>query len=207
MMAAVNQQRPVVVFDLGNVLIPWSLSFLYDKVIDDPQRRAFFLSEVFTPSQNARLDGGESLATLVADLCDEYPDWSEEFSAFEHRWPETLGDPISGSVAILDELVDGGLRCFALSNWGRETFEASRSRLTFLDRFEGVVISGFEGVSKPDAAIFELLCDRHGFAPSNAVFIDDSAANVVAATALGFKALQFTSPDVLRADLEALDLL
>jgi 2-haloacid dehalogenase len=196
-----------VVFDLGNVLIPWSLGFLYEKVIDDPERREYFLAEIFTPAQNARLDGGESLASMVASLCEQYPEWADEFTAFEQRWPETLGEPIEGSVAILDELVASGVECYALSNWGAETFEASRGRLTFLDRFAGIVISGFEGVSKPDPAIFELLCERHGFEPDEAVFIDDNMANVAAASALGFDAIVFTSPSGLRSDLVARSIL
>ncbi len=190
-----------MVFDLGNVLIPWSLEALYDRVIDDPDRRERFLADVFTPAQNARLDRGESLTSLVAALRSEFPEWADEVAAFEHRWIETLGEPIEESVAILDELVEAGVRCFALSNWGAETFELARPRLRFLDRFEGVVISGFEGVVKPSPEIFGLLSQRHGFAPDDAVFIDDSRANVDAAAALGFDAIAFTDPDALRTAL------
>jgi HAD superfamily hydrolase (TIGR01509 family) len=62
-------------------------------------------------------------------------------------------------------------------------------------------------VMKPDAAIFQLACERHGFRPEEALFVDDSARNIEAARALGFHVHHFTDPAGLRPALEALRLL
>jgi len=43
--------------------------------------------------------------------------------------------------------------------------------------------------------------------PAGAVYIDDSPANVATAARLGFRALRFTAPDDLRAELGALGVL
>jgi 2-haloacid dehalogenase len=66
------------------------------------------------------------------------------------------------------------------------------------------VISGFEGVAKPDRRIFEILLERHGLRPRATVCIDDMARNVDAARDLGFLALRFSSAAQLRQDLRAL---
>ena len=68
---------------------------------------------------------------------------------------------------------------------------------------EDVLVSGVEGVAKPDPRIFALLAQRFGLDPARTVFTDDSATNVEAAATAGFDALLFTSAAQLRADLVA----
>ena len=62
-------------------------------------------------------------------------------------------------------------------------------------------------MNKPDRRIFEHLATRFDIEPDAALFIDDSAANVDAATALGFCVIQFTDATALRLDLVRLGLL
>jgi 2-haloacid dehalogenase len=118
-----------------------------------------------------------------------------------------LGAPIAGTVQIAHELRAAGLRLVALSNWSAETFPRARHRLTFLDEFDAVLVSGTVGLIKPDPAIYQLLIQRHDVDPAHALFVDDSAKNVEAAAAIGFDAIRFQSPDQLRADLTARGLL
>ena len=87
-----------------------------------------------------------------------------------------------------------------------ETFLPIRERFGVLDVFDGIVMSGAEGVTKPDPAIFALLCDRYRVAPGEAVFVDDSPANVSAAQRFGLQAVLFRDADRLRADLGELGL-
>ena len=195
-----------VVFDLGNVLVEWDRRFLYEQLIDDPGELDRFLDEVLTLDVNADLDRGRPLAEVTAALAARHPDHAELIDAFRDRWPETLGPVIEPTVRIVEELVAGGVRLLALSNWGRETFEMAEPRLSFLRHFDGIVISGREGVVKPDPAIFALLCERHRVLPEVAVFVDDSPANVAAAGEVGFRTVHFRDADQCRADLVALGL-
>jgi 2-haloacid dehalogenase len=191
--------HPVVVLDVGNVLVEWDLGRLYPDLDEATRRR--FLAEVLTPEVNLRVDLGETLAGVCADLVTRHPGDAALVHRYRDRWLDTLGPVIDGSVRVLEELADAGVRCLALSNFGRETLAAARPRLGFLDRFEAVLTSAEVGLAKPDPAIYLLLCERHGFAPSDAVFVDDNAANVVAAAALGFDALLFTDAAALRREL------
>lgn len=194
-------QISVVVWDLGNVLIPWDRRFLFSKLILEEDRLDHFLDNVLTLGENAKLDAGTPLAEVAADLISRFPEHRQMLDAFANRWSETVGDPIAESVAMLGSLIRNGTRCLALSNWGWDTFEQVRDRFDFLDWFDGIVISGYEGVVKPDAAIFELLCQRFDVKPAEALFVDDSATNVAAANELGFSTHHFTEPVGLRADL------
>lgn len=196
----------VVVFDLGNVLVEWDRRFLYEQLIADPVELDRFLDEVLTLDVNADLDRGAPLDDVTAALAARFPEDAALIDAFRVRWAETLGDILEGTVQILEELAAGDVRLFALSNWGRDTFAAAEPLLPFLRHFDGLVISGREGVVKPDAAIFELLCARHAVEPSSAVFIDDSSANISAAGALGFHTVHFSDPVQCRRELVALGL-
>lgn len=188
-------------FDLGNVLIPWDRRRLFAKLFDDPADVDHFCDHVLTMAENARLDAGLSMEQLVIELGGRHPHHQEALEAFAARWDETIGPAIDGSVAILRALLDAGHRCYALSNWNADTFSAIEDRYPFLAWFDGLVISGREGVIKPDPAIYRLLCDRHDVRPDEAIFIDDSATNVTAAAALGFDGIVFADPDQLAAEL------
>ena len=196
-----------VVFDLGGVLIDWDPRRLYRKLLADEAAVEEFLATVCTPEWNAEQDSGRAWSEAVAVLSEAHPDQRELIAAYHERWPEMLGGPIEGTVQVLDELRRGGVRLFALSNWSAETFRLTRGRFPFLEWFDGLVVSGEEGVTKPDRRIFELLIERFGLVPAATVFVDDSAANVTAARDLGLDAVRFRDAGGLRRDLAARGLL
>ncbi|MDP6876717.1 MAG: HAD-IA family hydrolase, partial [Alphaproteobacteria bacterium] len=75
------------------------------------------------------------------------------------------------------------------------------------DWFDGLVISGLEGVAKPDPGIFQIACARHDITPETAVFIDDRAENVDSARDLGFHGIHFTDAAVMRQEFVELGIL
>jgi HAD superfamily hydrolase (TIGR01509 family) len=69
-----------------------------------------------------------------------------------------------------------------------------------------IVVSGDEGLIKPDHRIFELVCRRGGFSAGDAVFIDDSPRNAEAARSFGMIGIHHRSPEQTIAELQALGL-
>jgi 2-haloacid dehalogenase len=207
MLAAPAPQRSVVVFDLGGVLIDWNPRHLYRKLFADDAAMEEFLSTVCTQAWNERQDAGRTFAEATALLREQHPHHAELIEAYGARFDEMMKGPIEGSVAILETLHRRGVPLYALSNWSRETFPLAERRFEFLRRFRGVVISGHEGVIKPDPRIFRILLERHRIAPEGAVYIDDNPRNAEAARALGIHGIHFTHPDKLRRELEGLRLL
>ncbi len=196
-----------VVFDLGGVLIEWDPRYLYRQLFDDPEEMEWFLAEVTTAEWNAHQDAGRPWGEAVELLVAEYPERRELIEAFHRRWPEMLAGEIPGTVDVLADLRATGVRLLALSNWSAEMFPVARERFDFLEWFEGIVISGEVGVNKPDRRIFEHLAEQFGIEPAEALFIDDSSANIDAARALGFRAIQFSDAAALRRDLRRVGLL
>jgi HAD superfamily hydrolase (TIGR01509 family) len=88
-----------------------------------------------------------------------------------------------------------------------ETFDDTFAMSPAFGRIADQVISGREGVMKPEPAIFHLACERFGGAPQDFLFVDDGAHNIEAGRALGFHVHHFTDPAALRPALEAAGLL
>ncbi len=196
-----------VAFDLGGVLIDWNPRHLYRKLFGgDEASMERFLAEVCTPEWNAQLDAGRPLAEAVAELVAAHPDQADLITAYRDRWFEMLGGAFEGTVAILRELRDAGLRTYALSNWSAETFPGTRPHYPFLDDMDGILISGEVGVGKPHPAIFREFLRRFGLTPAATVYIDDWDRNVAAAGAFGIIAIRFVDAAKLRADLRGLGL-
>jgi 2-haloacid dehalogenase len=199
----VSVNRIVPVFDIGNVLIRWDPHCLYRKLIPDDAERQDFLTRICSGEWNLEMDRGKPFAQGVAERIALFPDKADLIRAFHERWVETLDGAVEGSVAILEELRARAVSCYAITNFNHETFDIAARHFPFLDTFQGIIVSGRERIVKPDRAIFDMLCARHGLAPADCLFIDDSAANVAGARAAGMRAHHFSEPEKLRAELKA----
>jgi 2-haloacid dehalogenase len=195
-------KKPAIVFDLGGVLLDWNPRYLYRSLFNgDEAAMERFISEVCTPAWNSRLDEGRSFAEAVAELAVLHPQYRELIEVYHTRWDEMLGGAIDGTVAILEALHSQGYYLCALSNWSAETFPFVRKRFKFPGLFQTIVLSGEERLLKPDPAIFQVLLKRIGRRAEDCLYIDDLPANTQVARGLGFRTVDFTSPEDLRLQL------
>jgi len=162
-----------------------------------------FLAEVCTPTWHAAHDRGASTAASCAELASRHPEFSELIWAWSKRSEEMVGGVDAGSVEILREVKETGLPCYALTNMEAETYPLRFERYPFLGWFDGTVVSGQEGMAKPDPAIFMRLLDRFGLTSGTTLMIDDTAENLEAASELGMQTILFRSSRQLRTQLEA----
>jgi 2-haloacid dehalogenase len=166
-----------------------------------------FLGRICTPAWHDAHDRGESTADSCALLAGIHPEYADEIWAWSHRSEEMVAGAFDETVAILTDLTRDGVPCYVLSNMEAETFPLRYERYPFFTLFDGIVISGLEGMAKPDREIFELLLGRFGLRAGSTLFIDDKVGNIEAASALGMPAALFESSDGLRRSLRALGLL
>ena len=86
--------------------------------------------------------------------------------------------------------------------FARERF---RSRFAdFIELADAMVISGDEGIVKPQREIYDLLRSRIGLPAGELCFIDDVEKNVDGARAAGWNAIRFFTNDQVAADFEKL---
>lgn len=192
-----------ILFDLGGVLIDWNPRYLYRPLFGgDDAAMEDFLARVCPPEWNLEMDAGRPFAEAVAERQRLFPEHAERIALWHTGWPQMLRDQIPETVELLAALRGRGHRLLALTNWSAETFPIARQRFAFLGWFEDIVVSGEVKLAKPDRRIFELAIRRAGLEPARTLYIDDSASNVEAAKALGFRTHHFESPAGLRAELD-----
>ncbi len=197
-----------IIFDLGKVLINWEPRNLFRKIFSDEKEMEYFLAEVCTMDWNEQQDAGRSWQDGIDLLVPQFPKYKKEINAYFDRWEEMLDGEISGTVQILKELkASGKYHIYGLTNWSAETFPIAVKQFEFLNWFEGILVSGSEGIKKPDPAIYELLLERYSIDRKTALFIDDSLRNVAAAEKIGIKSIHFIGPENLKSSLHELEIL
>ncbi len=195
-----------VIFDLGGVLIRWVPERAFEQVMPAGDVRRF-MEHIGFDEWNRTNDGLRSIADSEAALAERFPEQADGIRAYRQHFPHTITQLVPGTGAVLAELNQAGTKTIALTNWAADMFAIARDRFGILNRFSDIVVSGEEGIVKPDPAIYELACRRAGVEPGEAIFIDDSPGNAVAATDAGLTGLTFTSAEQLRTDLVRLGLL
>ncbi|MSX02045.1 MAG: HAD-IA family hydrolase [Actinobacteria bacterium] len=144
-------------------------------------------------------DGRQALVELEIGEIDE-----RQFEARLAKLLELDEDRIPGLVdRVFDSIVaeeaifealriarSNGIRTGLLSNsWGIERYP--QEMLTEL--FDAVVISGNEGVRKPDEAIYRIAIERLEVPAEEIVFVDDLPGNLKPARAMGMTTVHHTS--------------
>ena len=195
-----------VVWDLGNVLVEWDPFAAVAAGMGEGEARRFFAGFDFA-TWNHACDAGRSWPEALAELERDHPEWAPHGRAYYENFPASLTGEVPGSVEVLRDLHRAGVPQCGLTNWSDELFHAhAPQRFPFLSLLDDVVVSGTEGVAKPDPRIYDVVAERTGLPLSRLVFVDDKAANVAGAEALGMTGVVFTGAAALRRDLRALAL-
>jgi 2-haloacid dehalogenase len=195
-----------VIFDLGNVPIPFDPRWLFRKMLPDDESIDRFFAETGFHAWNLEMDAGKRFADGIAEQSQRFPHHRPLFEAFFARWAETVGEPIAESIDIFRTLKREGIRTYALTNFSAETFPLAVARFPFLKEFDGTVVSGDERLLKPQPEIYQLLMQRYSVVPASAVFIDDKLENVETARRLGLHGIHFVEPTAVRTALRGLGL-
>ena len=191
-----------IVFDLGNVLIRWDAPRAFREHFDDPAAARDWMAQIGFDDWNRLQDGGRSMADGIAAATERHGDLATPLTSYLAGFPATIAEPVPGAWAIAEGLAARGHDLYAITNWGRQTWPAALAAYPRLGTlFRDIVVSGIEGMLKPEPAIYRLLLDRNGLMAGDCVFIDDSAANVAGAQAIGMDAIRFTDADSLAGAL------
>jgi len=185
-------QPQAVIFDIGNVLTRWQPEAFYDRVIGEDRRRALFAA-VDLHGMNDLIDAGALFRETIYDWAEQHPAWRPEIRLWYDRWIELASPRIDGSIRLQRALRAKGVPVFALTNFGRHTFEDALPKMDFLQDFDRLYVSGVMGVIKPDPRIYQMVEEDCGIAPDRLLFTDDRADNITAAARRGWRTHQFES--------------
>ena len=191
-----------MVWDLGNVLIDWQPQAAIAAGVGADEATRFLAAEDFDfMAYNHGPDSGGSWEEAEAAVRRSHPHWAEHALAYRANFAASLVGEVPGSIDLVRELHAAGVPMWGLTNWSHELYPHAPRQFEFLTLLQDVVVSGTEGIAKPDPRIFELTVARTGLRAAELVFIDDRATNVEAAVAAGLDGIVFTGADTLRAEL------
>ncbi len=197
-----------ILFDLGNVIIPFDFKRAYAKL--QP-----FCNYPVTELP-ARMRGSTGLLSRFETGQVPPEQFVEEFSAalelritydeFCNLWTSVfLPEPLIQESLLAN--LRGRHRLMILSNTNPIHFHMIQANYPLLRHFEYCVLSYEVGAMKPSARIFEDAIAHAGCAAEECFFIDDLAVNVDAARKHGMDAVQFESAVQLEGELRARGLL
>ncbi|WP_122818607.1 HAD family hydrolase [Nocardioides pantholopis] len=206
--SGVSPSRPAgVVWDLGNVVIDWDPHAAVAAGVGPAEAARFLAASDFDfRAWNHLHDAGGTWADGLAEVARTSPHWAEHARAYHDHFPASLVGEVPGTAAIIRELHAAGVPQWGLTNWSAELYHHAPATFDVLALLEDVVVSGVEGVAKPDPRIFAVLRARTGRPLEELVFVDDRDDNVAAASAAGLHALLFRDAARLRAALRDLGL-
>jgi putative hydrolase of the HAD superfamily len=188
-----------IVFDFGGVLFHWQplqlvRRFLPRHAVDDDASRALVASVFqgfggdWTQFDRGVLGAGDLVHRIAARTGLD----AASVAALVDGVPPSL-TPNPGTVDLLLRLHAAGMPLHFLSNMPAPYAEhLDRTHPELMRCFASGVYSSHVRLVKPEAELFQLASRRFAAPPERLVLIDDIAANVEAARAHGWKAVQFS---------------
>ena len=185
-----------VVFDFGGVLLDWNPRYFYKSIFNDDQKMEYFLQNIATSTWNAQMDKGRSFEECMKELAEQYPEYKDPIMLYRKGWETMLKGPIESGMRVLDAVMNAQkFKVYGLTNWSAETFPSTFNKYKFIQKFEGIVVSGEEQMIKPEKGIYLTLIERYNLVPEETFFMDDNIQNVETALSRGINAVQFTGTD------------
>jgi HAD superfamily hydrolase (TIGR01509 family) len=179
-----------IIFDCFGVLYIDSRRSLLDTV---PPAQRQELADLFT-SNNYGYFGRRAYLKQAASITGLTTAELSDYFAHEHR----LNEPL---VAFIQTELKPHYKIGLLSNIGRGWMDGFFSKHQLHELFDEVVLSGEEGMVKPQSAIFELMATRLNVPVAECLMIDDIAENCYGAEQAGMQPVQFHDNTQLFNDL------
>ncbi|HEY1314812.1 MAG TPA: HAD family phosphatase [Steroidobacteraceae bacterium] len=193
-----------VIFDLGGVVLEWNPDQIVARFQPDAALRENFKKDVFGHPDWQLFDRGALTELQMIDRIESRTGLPKNQAAnIMDSVRESLVEK-SATVRLMRSLHSRGVTLFCLSNMPTSIYTHLRERHGFWDLFTGIVISGDVRMMKPEAAVFDYLLRKFSISAAESVFIDDLAANIQGAIAVGLQGVLFQDARQCERDLNRL---
>ncbi len=196
----------VILYDLGNVILPFNhfqiaekLSrFSQKKEFRDPQKIFSYLFDFEKGAVNGYEVGKVSSSGFFESL-KESLQLSLSFEEFIPIWNEIFTENKEVSQIILSQ--KGRWKLGLLSNTNPLHFDYILSEFPIIRVFDRWILSHEVGSKKPAVEIFQEAIEWASVEPLRMLFIDDMEKHVEVAASLGMRGIHFLSAGQLREEL------
>ncbi len=199
--------KPVLVFDLGKVLVDFDYSIAARRIIplcSSPCDPVKFFTQHVALLENYELGKFTTEAFFnQMKAASGFSGKQEEFNAFF----ADIFTPIQAMIDLQSELRKAKFPAYVFSNTNELAVEHIRRRFPFFSDFDAYVLSYEHGAMKPSARLYEIVERASGRRGGEVIYIDDRPENIEAGLARGWKGILHESPEATRAALQKFGIL
>ena len=194
-----------IIFDMGGVLINWNPNGAMAKMGLSDSDRELVMNTVFRSYHWPLLDAGYYNEEQIMQI------FRKQLPEHLHKVVESIVldfgnesvEVIPGMPELVKKLKDNGYGLYLLTNAGPRQPEYWKN-VEGHENFDGVFVSSFYGLYKPERTIFSRMLSEYNLKPDECVFVDDLALNCAGAFLSGIKPVLFKGKEELSAELEKL---
>ena len=205
-----GNERLKIVFDFAGVLFHWQPAAMLRRILPshatDDAAAADWVGKLFQGwgGDWADFDRGTiELVPLVRKIAARTGLAEADVRRVVQAIPFEL-QPDAPTFDLLAQLREAGHELYFLSNMPGAFADHLESTHDLARWFADGVFSARVLAIKPEPAVFDLAARRFAAQPAELVFIDDMPANVLAARACGWRALQYADAEQCARELRAL---
>lgn len=196
----------VILFDLGNVILPFShyqiaekLSrFTQKKEFQDPQRIFSYLFDFEKGAVNGYEIGKVSSIEFFQSL-KELLHLSISFEEFIPIWNDIFIE--NQDVSEIIRSLKGRKKLGLISNTNSLHFDYILSKFPIIRAFDKWILSHEVGFKKPAVEIFQRAIEWASVKPEKILLIDDIKGHIEVAVSLGMQGIHFISAQQLKEEL------
>ena len=196
----------IILFDLGNVILPFNHYQIAEKLSRFTQRKGFLAPpEIFSylfDFEKGAINGYEVGKISSLEFFQSLKDFlqlSISFEEFKPIWNEIFWE--NPEVSEIIRSLKGKKRLGLLSNTNPLHFDYVLKKFPIVKVFDQWILSHEVGFKKPAVQIFENALEWASSDPEKILFIDDMKHHVEVARSLGMHGIHFTSVNQLREEL------
>lgn len=177
---------------MGKVIIGFDPEIFMDRLaITGEKDRGLLKEKIYDSPLWKQMDHGDLDEQRMIEIVE--PELPEHLKSYVRPLISRWCDPIimiEGMNDLVFKLKQKGYGIYLLSN-ASVMQKVYWPDVNCASCFDGVVVSAFEHVMKPDPKIYEILLERYGLTADECIFIDDRKDNIEAAGKLGFDTFLF----------------
>jgi FMN phosphatase YigB (HAD superfamily) len=198
----------VILFDLGNVILPFThyqiaeklSQFSQRKEFQDPQRIFSYLFDFEKGAVNGYEVGKVSSIQFFKSL-KKYLHLSLSFKKFIPIWNDIFTE--DQGVSEIIRSLKGKKKLGLISNTNLLHFDYILSKFPVIRIFDKWILSHEVGFKKPDVHIFQKAMEWASVEPGKILLIDDMKKHVDVAVSLGMQGIHFISAQQLKEELNS----
>jgi putative hydrolase of the HAD superfamily len=196
----------VVLFDLGNVILPFNHYQIAEKLSRFSQKREFqdpqrIFSYLFNFEKGA-INGYEVGKVSSLEFFQSLKEWLRlpiSFEEFIPIWNDIFIE--NQKVSEIIRSLKGKKKLGMVSNTNPLHFDYVLSKFPIVRVFDRWILSHEVGFKKPTVEIFQIAMEWASVEPEKILFIDDMKGHVEVAISLGMQGIHFISAPQLKQEL------